>query len=106
MYKYTLFARNCGGEGAVKIGEYVHGHSPQDFLAANWSTRGALTEKFKQLRDEHTRKEGTAFMSKPGSMVLCGAELTGFGAITFYAVYARGKPAIEVGYATAFDLES
>ena len=106
MHKYTLFARNCGGEGAVKIGEYVHGHSPQDFLSANWSTRGALTEKFKQLRDEHTRKEGTAFMSKPGSMVLCGAELTGFGAITFYAVYAFGKPAIEVGYATAVDLES
>ena len=106
MHKYTLFARNCGGEGAVKIGEYVHGHSPQDFLAANWSTRCALTEKFQQLRDEHTRKEGTTFMSKPGSMVLCGAELTDFGAITFYAVYAFGKPAIEVGYATAFDLES
>lgn len=106
MHKYTLFARNCGGEGAVKIGEYVHGHSPQDFLAANWSTRGALTDKFKQLRDEYTRKEGTAFMSKPGNIVVCGAELTGFGVITFYEVYAFGKPAIEVGYATAFDLES
>ena len=106
MHKYTLFARNCGGEGAVKIGEYTHGHSPQDFLSANWSTRGALTEKFKQLRDEHTRKEGTDFISKPGNIVVCCATLTSSGAITFYEVYAFGKPSIEVGYATAFDLES
>ena len=106
MHKYKFFAKDSSGLDAIKIGEYVHGHSPQAFLDANWSTRAALTDKFKQLRDEHTRKECCELMSKPGNIVVCGAELTDFGVITFYEVYALGKPSIEVGFASAVDLEA